>query len=320
LYINGVSVTSTSKYKITIPISQCSNLKTAETKALIDCGTEGKFVHSSLVNWSKVHHLKKSIPVQNVDGTANKAGALLYKIQIHYVIKSRPFKDWFYVTKLSDQKLILGLPWLHEVNPAINWATGTVSFPDETPVINDLEIFEELEDEEITMHIRRIQMEELIDEYFGKDLETDHLWIQAKTSASQALTHKHEEKDKTPKIILPKEFKPWEKVFNKQTSERFPVSRIWDHAIDLKPGFKPKIVKNYPLLVHEEQLMNKWIDKQLRKGYIRPSQLPQASPFFYVAKKEKGELRPCQDYRYINSWTKRNAYPLPLVTDLLSKL
>jgi hypothetical protein len=63
LYINGVSVTSTSKYKITIPISQCLNLKTAETKALIDCGAEGKFVDSSLVNWSKVHCLKKSIPV-----------------------------------------------------------------------------------------------------------------------------------------------------------------------------------------------------------------------------------------------------------------
>jgi hypothetical protein len=56
-------------------------------------------------------------------------------------------------------------------------------------------------------------MEELIDKYFGKDLETDHLWIQAKMSASQALTHKHEEKDKTPKIILPKEFKPMGESF-----------------------------------------------------------------------------------------------------------
>ena len=66
--------------------------------------------------------------------------------------------------------------------------------------------------------------------------------------------------------------------------------------------------------------MNEWTDEQLKKGYIRPSQSPQASPFFYIAKKEKGELRPCQDYRYINQWTKRNTYPLPLVTDLLLKL
>ena len=65
--------------------------------------------------------------------------------------------------------------------------------------------------------------------------------------------------------------------------------------------------------------MNKSVDKQLKKGYIHPSQSPQVSPFFYIAKKEKGELRPCQDYQYINQWTKWNAYPLPLVTDLLLK-
>ena len=82
------------------------------------------------------------------------------------------------------------------------------------------------------------------------------------------------------------------------------TTRQWDHAINLKEGFKPKVAKNYPLSIHEEQLMNKWIDEQLKKGYIRPSQSLQASPFFYVAKKEKGELRPCQDYRYINQWTK----------------
>jgi hypothetical protein len=131
------------------------------------------------------------------------------------------------------------------------------------------------------------------------------------------LAHEHEE---NVKVELPPEYAKWRTVFDKQTSERFPISRQWDHAIDLKEGFKPKVAKNYPLSIHEDQLMNKWINEQLKKGYIHPSQSPQASPFFYVAKKEKGELRPCQDYRYINSWTKRNAYPLPLVSDLLLKL
>jgi hypothetical protein len=30
-----------------------------------------------------------------------------------------------------------------------------------------------------------------------------------------------------------------------------------------------------------------------------------ASPFFFVSKKD-GELRPCQDYRYLNDWTVKN--------------
>ena len=44
-----------------------------------------------------------------------------------------------------------------------------------------------------------------------------------------------------------------------------------------------------------------------------------ASPFFFVDKKD-GKLRPCQDYRYLNEHTIKNAYPLPLITELLDKL
>ncbi len=63
LCINGVTVTSMSRNKITIPISQCSNLKTTETKALIDSGAEGKFVNGTIVNWRNVIRLKKPITV-----------------------------------------------------------------------------------------------------------------------------------------------------------------------------------------------------------------------------------------------------------------
>ena len=44
-----------------------------------------------------------------------------------------------------------------------------------------------------------------------------------------------------------------------------------------------------------------------------------ASPMFFVAKKD-GKLRPCQDYRYLNQRTIKNAYPLPLINEILDKL
>ena len=43
------------------------------------------------------------------------------------------------------------------------------------------------------------------------------------------------------------------------------------------------------------------------------------SPFFFVDKKD-GKLRPCQDYQYLNKHTVKNAYPLPLISELLDKL
>ena len=44
-----------------------------------------------------------------------------------------------------------------------------------------------------------------------------------------------------------------------------------------------------------------------------------ASPFFFVAKKDGG-LRPCQDYHYLNEGTVKNAYSLPLISELVDKL
>src|SRR5271170_3219221 len=44
-----------------------------------------------------------------------------------------------------------------------------------------------------------------------------------------------------------------------------------------------------------------------------------ASPFFFVNKKD-GKLRPCQDYRKLNEGTIKNAYPLPLISELIDKL
>ena len=44
-----------------------------------------------------------------------------------------------------------------------------------------------------------------------------------------------------------------------------------------------------------------------------------ATPFFFVKKKD-GKLRPCQDYRYLNKWTIKNAYPLPLISELMDKI
>jgi hypothetical protein len=36
--------------------------------------------------------------------------------------------EWFYITALGDQNLILGLPWLEKHNPIINWKEKTLEF------------------------------------------------------------------------------------------------------------------------------------------------------------------------------------------------
>jgi len=152
-------------------------------------------------------------------------------------------------------------------------------------------------------------------------VENDEIAIRAKTSISQSLAHEAEIIEKKSfEELVPEEYREYRSVFEKTASERFPESRPWDHRIDLKPDFVPKKAKTYLLSVEEEKEMNKFIDDNLRKGFIWESASPQASPFFFVAKKDSKALRPCQDYRYLNESTIKNAYPLPSIDDLLQKL
>src|SRR3989338_5330656 len=65
--------------------------------------------------------------------------------------------------------------------------------------------------------------------------------------------------------------------------------------------------------------VEKYITELLNKGYLRSSKSPLGSPVFFVPKKN-GQLRLCVDYRKINSITRRNAYPLPLIDELIEKV
>jgi Reverse transcriptase (RNA-dependent DNA polymerase) len=141
---------------------------------------------------------------------------------------------------------------------------------------------------------------------------------------SQKLAHgsarDQEENKKTLDKLLPEQYQDYKQVFEKVASERFPDKKVWDHTIDLKPDFAACNCKVYPLTPGEQVKLDKFLDKNLRKGYIHPSKLPMSSPFFFVVKKDAEALRPCQDYRYLNEGTIKNAYPLPLVSDLVDKL
>ena len=81
----------------------------------------------------------------------------------------------------------------------------------------------------------------------------------------------------------------------------------------------PKIAKVYPLNPQEMETCKAFIEEHLKTRHIIPSKSPQASLFFFVPKKD-GTLRLCQDYHYLNSHTIRNAYPLPLIPELINDM
>lgn len=61
------------------------------------------------------------------------------------------------------------------------------------------------------------------------------------------------------------------------------------------------------------------LDRMLEMGVVQPSHSPWSSPILLV-KKPGGAYRLCFDGRKLNSLTKKDAYPLPIVENILNKL
>ena len=66
----------------------------------------------------------------------------------------------------------------------------------------------------------------------------------------------------------------------------------------------------------KQKALLKFVREQQAKGYIHPSKSPYAALFFFIKKKD-GKLRLVQDYQWLNEWTIKNRYPLPLISKLI---
>ncbi len=131
----------------------------------------------------------------------------------------------------------------------------------------------------------------------------------------------HEQKrGKKPEDLVPKEFHDFlSTVFSERPIGTLPTRKPYDHAIDLKPDFKPVIQKPFRLDQKQNEAVCQFIQENLDKGFIRPSHSSQTSALFFVPK-EDGNLHPVQDYCYLNSQTICNGYPLPHIDELIDDL
>ena len=115
-----------------VPISVTGNGRDANlkfnTNALIDSGADGKFLDKkfALENKMALTKLKRPIVPYNVDGTKNKAGAIEYSTWLKIKMEDKVMNIRLLITDLGKETIILGLPWLQQYNPTIDWAKGTI--------------------------------------------------------------------------------------------------------------------------------------------------------------------------------------------------
>jgi hypothetical protein len=116
-------------------------------------------------------------------------------------------------------------------------------------------------------------------------------------------------------LSYPSPHPPWTTLSNLAAPSRSPLTGI-DSPSDVPKTIDCKLIQLAP---REQEVLDKFLDEHLKKKYITTSNLDYASPFFFVKKKD-GKLRPVQDYRAINKYTKRNMYLLPLIKEIIAQI
>ena len=139
------------------------------------------------------------------------------------------------------------------------------------------------------------------------------LQLRATATSSRAADTKIPTPEELQKFNVPDEYHDFADVFSEGLADELPPHRPYDLKIDLKDGKTPPFSRVYQLSPSKTDALQRFLDDNLKNGFIRPSRSPAGAPIFFV-KKKSGALRLCVDYHGLNTSLAR----IPLISDLLN--
>jgi hypothetical protein len=240
----------------------------------------------------------------------------------------------FYVTPLDPScPVVLGFNWLTRYNPLIDWVLGSIafrphlfersiptltssaraaqlpsqnpSFPTETTKPSVSDSVPRISLIGAAAFVRACKLP-------GAQSFRIHLSDPAVSGKSASVS------DEAPDIShVPKEYHDFADVFSKSKADTLAPHRPYDLKINLEEGTAPPVGAVYQLSQSELVILREFIDEHVRIGFIRPTNSPHGAPVLFVRKKD-GSLRLCVDFRGLNKISKKDRYPLPFISDLLS--
>jgi len=269
-----------------------------QVDALLDSGASACFIDE---DFAKLHNFPlvkklKSVHVEVIDGRPLSSGDVTHEtkpLKVH--LENHGSNIVFNVIKTPSCPVILGLSWLDRYNPSIDWMLRKVTFPTKKKSAKTLS-----RNKPLFIGARA----------FMKEAKQNSPFVVFATPTRE---------NATPTLIIPKQYEEFKDIFEKKNADMLPEHRPYDCAIDLHEGMQPPFGPIYNLSQTELVELRKYIDENLAKNFICHSKSPAGAPILFVKKKD-GSLRMCVDYRGLNKVTKKNRYPLPLISGLLEQL
>ena len=258
--------------------------------SLVDSGATGLFIDVEFVKEQKLRTcpLPHAIPIYNIDGTANEAGSIKEEVDLICTFGNHTEHATYSVTSLGRLAIILGHTWLVEHNPEVDWCTGNIKMTycpescgmrptDKKPSVETIPDEGEHLRETPKLHIHT--MPEEGDQTFVIFVDQGTETISAGSTISQQ--HAEQAAEFSPikcfKDLVPKPYQEFRDVFSKESFDKLPPQKRWDHAIELTPLAQPFSTKVYPMSPNEQKELDGFLKENLKNHHICPSKSPIAS-------------------------------------------
>ena len=281
-------------------------------RILIDGGASGNFISQAFV---QEHHLPTKTSTKNhsvvlADGTEYRIHQYMHNARI----KMGRYRDKLDVEVIplgNNYDLILGMPWLRQFNPRIDFKTLSLAFDHREETILLATNHQESNDQDPTsLHLlSHVQLKRAA-------RKGASMFLAVISTVAETKDPFTPDQDHPALAKLQLEFAD---LFRETLPTDLPPKRDIDHKIDLESGVPPPCRQPYRMSPAELDELKKQLQALLDNGHIRPSSSPYGAPVLFVKKKD-GSMRLCVDYRALNKHTIKNRYPLPRIDELLDRL